>query len=124
MIQVVLVEKDPSLAWLYREELEEAGFGVCVHSKMDSALKELNGQPGRVLVTDLTSVGTPPEAWLPGVRAVYDGPVVLLAPGPVKSAAKADLPVVPKSSDITPLIKSLRGQMGKLMWSQAAAGVC
>ena len=30
MIKVLLVEKDPSLAWLYREELEEAGFEVGV----------------------------------------------------------------------------------------------
>jgi len=124
MIQVVLVEKDPSLAWLYREELEEAGFLVCVHSKMEAALKELRGRRGRVLVTDLASVDSPPEAWLSSVREVYDGPVVLLAGGTKAGSAWGGLPVVPKSSDITPLIKSLRRQMGELMWSQATAGNC
>lgn len=124
MIQIILVEKDPSLAWLYREELEDAGFKVCVHTRMESALGDLCGCLGRVLVTDLATVDGPLENWLPGLRAVYNGPVVLLTSGPSKASRVFGLPVVCKSSDVAPLINSLRGQLGKILWSQTTTGIC
>ena len=124
MIQIILVEKDPSLAWFYREELEEAGFKVCVHTRIESALGDLRGHSGRMLVTDLATVDAPLENWLPDLRAVYEGPVVLLSSRPAKASRCGGLPVVCKSSDVAPLIRSLRGQLGKIIWSQNTAGNC
>ena len=124
MIQIVLVEKDPSVAWLYREELEDAGFEVCVHTRMESAVGDLRGRPGRVLVTDVSTVDGPPEKWLPGLRAVYGGPVVLLSSGPSKALRCMGVPIVRKSSDVAPLINSLRGQSCKILWSQTTSGTC
>lgn len=121
MIRVLVVESDPSLAWLYREELQDAGFSVGVCQNLTSALARMRDKPAHVLVTDLNSVGENPDCWLPSLRAVFNGPVLAL--GELRKQCREGIPVVPKTSDLGPLIKSLRGHALRARW-YAAAGNC
>jgi CheY-like chemotaxis protein len=121
MIRVLIVESDPSLAWLYREELQDAGFSVGVCGSLSSALVRMRDAPAHVLVTDLNSVGDNPDRWLPRLRSVFDGPVLAL--GELRKKCREGIPVVPKTSDLGPLIQSLRGQALRARWF-AAAGTC
>lgn len=121
MIRVLVVESDPSLGWLYREELQDAGFSVGVCQSLSSALDRMRDAPAHVLVTDLNSVGENPDSWLPSLRTVFNGPVVAL--GELHWKCREGIPVVPKTSDLRPLIKSLRGQALRARW-YAAAGNC
>ncbi len=125
MISVLLVERDAAVARLYREELAEAGFVVRVLPDLDAALADLRLRPAQVLVTDRDTVGQRLRAWLPQARQVHDGPVVVL--GPLREDREEDgqdLALVPKSSDLSPLIHSLRGQALRLLWSSAVAPAC
>lgn len=123
MIKVLVVEKDPSLAWLYREELQDAGFTVGVCDSLEHARACLRETPHHVVVTDLGSVGLDPEAWLPSLRGFFEGPVVVLADRPRRQRRDRHLSVLPKTSDLSPLIASLRGHAIAARWS-SAAGVC
>jgi CheY-like chemotaxis protein len=123
MIQVVLVERDPALAQLYFEELSEAGFTVRVKGSLEEACADLRTSPAHILVTDANSTGAGPAAsWLPRLRQVHQGPVLMLAPPRRRGDLRQpDLPWVAKTSDLAPLISSLRGQTAAVMWSRAAA---
>jgi len=117
-----MVERDPALAWLYQEELREAGFGVRVCSSLSAALAILRSQPVHLLVTDLASVGDEPRVWLPGLRGVFSGPVVGLC-SRRRAGSGPGFSLVPKSSDLRPLISSLQRHSLWARWS-AAAGTC
>ncbi len=121
MIRVLVVESDPALAWLYREELQDAGFSVGVCHSLGSAVARMRHDQAHVLVTDLFSVGDDPEHWLPRLREVFQGPVVGL--GEIRKQGRLNIPVVPKTSDLRPLINSLRGHALRARWC-AAAGTC
>jgi DNA-binding response OmpR family regulator len=121
MIEVVLVERDPSLAQLYLEELSEAGFRVRVRPNLEEAWRTLNENPAHILVTDASSTGHDPAGWLPRVRQVHGGPVLMLTPPRHRQRARPALPQVDKTSDLAPLISSLRGQTAAVMWSRATA---
>ncbi len=118
-----MVERDPALAWLYQEELREAGFRVRVCSTLSTALTILRTQPVHLLVTDLASVGDEPRAWLPRLRRVFSGPVVGLCSRRRRGRAGPGFSLVPKSSDLTPLISSVYRHTLWARWS-AAAGTC
>jgi DNA-binding response OmpR family regulator len=121
MINVVVVEGDNTLAKLYQEELEEAGFSVRVRQDLVGAVAELRRSPAHVLVTDMATMGCRPEAWLPNLREVFAGPVVALDHSLKNADQCSDLSVVRKSSDLRPLIKYVRSQALKTLWSHAAA---
>lgn len=124
MIRVLVVERDPTLAWLYQEELEEAGFSVGVFNSLDGALKSLRKSPPDVLLTDVSSIGENLRAWLPQLRTTFPGPMVLIGGKGCDLPAARELPRAPKSSDLSHLISLVRGQALKVMWSKAAAGSC
>jgi DNA-binding response OmpR family regulator len=123
MMRVLIVERDPSLARLYREELEDAGFGVQVQSDLRRALKALKGKPAHVLVTDLEVVGGRLEHWMDHLRQVHKGGVVLLGRQSRRLPAIRGLSVMEKSSDLSRLVNCLQGMAGSAMWSRAA-GSC
>ncbi|MFH1033696.1 MAG: hypothetical protein V1806_04245 [Pseudomonadota bacterium] len=125
MVSILVVERDPALARLFDEELAEAGFSVRVRPDLDAALADLRQEPAQILVTDEPSMGGQVGWWLPNARRVHSGPVVVLGldrrrlPEPY-----AGLFALPKSSDLAPLIASLRRQALALLWSSAVAPVC
>ena len=123
MLRVLIVERDPSLARLYREELEDAGFGVRVQSDLRSALRSMKGRPAHVLVTDLDCVGGRLEPWMKLLRQVHDGEVVLLGRGARRLPRIDGLSIMQKSSDLTDLVNCLRGMAGSVLWNRAA-GSC
>jgi len=123
MMRILIVERDPSLARLYREELEEAGFGVRVQPDLRGAIRSLKGQPAHVLVTDLEAVGGRPEYWMSHLRQVHEGGVVLLGRGARRLPAIKGLEVMPKSSDLSDLLTCLRGMAGSVLWGRAT-GSC
>jgi len=118
MLNVLVVERDPSLAWLYREELAEAGFAVGVCPNLDGARAWLTQNSADVVVTDLGSLGSDPDAWLPSLRRLFGGPVVFL--GESRRRARGAPKVVPKTSDLSPLIASLRSHVLAASWNSAA----
>lgn len=122
MIQVVLVERDPALALLYLEELSDAGFKVRVRASLDEACADLRERPAHILVTDVNTTGDSPRYWLPRLRQVHQGPVLMLTP-PREGRLRhqCGLPQVDKTSDLAPLISLLRGQTAAVMWSRATA---
>jgi DNA-binding response OmpR family regulator len=123
LIKVLVVEKDPSLAWLYREELADAGFTVGVCASLEQARALLSQCRHHVVVTDLGSAGENPDSWLPSLRGFFDGPVVVLSDRPRRRLSHGAASVLPKTSDLAPLIANLRGHAIAARWS-AAAGVC
>lgn len=124
MIKIMIVEQDPSLAWLYREELEDAGYGVKVLDSLEEALHHHRRNPTDIMLTDVNTVGENLSAWLPRLRSFYNGPLVLIGCRCCRQPKDESLPLVPKTSDLTRLLESVRGQALKLMWSQAAVGSC
>jgi len=123
MMRVLIVERDPSLARLYREELEEAGFGVQIQPDLRGAIRCLQGQPAHVLVTDLEAVAGRLEYWMGHLRQVHEGGVVLLGRGACRMPTIKGLSVMPKSSDLSGLLACLRGMAGSVLWERAA-GSC
>ncbi|MCB2186532.1 MAG: hypothetical protein KQJ78_08950 [Deltaproteobacteria bacterium] len=122
MIEIMVVEKDPSLAWLYKEELEEAGFGVRVVHDSERALYELRSRPVHVLVTDDASINGGWESWVGKVRDCHQGDlVVLFSERLPRASGKRGLQLLPKSSNLEPLIRSLKSQSLKFLWHQATA---
>lgn len=119
----MVVESDPSLARLYREELEEAGFGVVVRSDLRRALRSLKGAPAHVLVTNLDLVGGRLDHWMEHLRQVHEGGVVLLGRSRRTSPCIKGLSVLDKSSDLTDLVDRLR-DMANSAWWQSAGGNC
>jgi hypothetical protein len=125
MITVLVVERDPALAWLFGEELAEAGFSVRVRPDLEAAVADLRQEPAQVLVTDEPSMGGMVGWWLPTARRVHSGPVVVLGLERRRLPEQGpDLQSLPKSSDLAPLIASLRRQALALMWSSAVAPAC
>ena len=123
MLNVLVLERDPSLAWLYQEELQEAGFQVTLATDLASALAGLDQGRAHILVADPLSAGGPPRTWLPRLRRRFKGPVLLLDHPRAQAALGRGLKALPKSSDLKPLINSLRTHALQLMWSNAA-GTC
>lgn len=118
MISVLVVERDPAVAQLFREVLGEEGFAVRVRSDMQAALADLSRDPAQVLVADEPSMGGNVSGWLPQARRVHQGPVVVLGLDRRRPAAKwPGLHVLPKSSDLRPLIRSLHRQALIFAWS-------
>lgn len=124
MLEVLVVEKDPSVARLYREELSEAGFAVKVLPDLGMAMCRLESEPALMLVTDLGSTGERLEAWLPRVRRLHGGPLILLGPPRRLPRDDAQLRLLPKSSDVQPLIASLRGECLRMAWSRPGTPSC
>ena len=125
MISVLVVERDPSLARLFGEELADAGFAVRVRPDLAAALADLRSHPVQVLVADEPSMGGQVLCWLPVARLVHDGPVVVL--GLDRRDLPRDCPdllPLPKSSDLSPLIASLRKQALALWWRNGTTPVC
>ncbi|MCF8031808.1 MAG: hypothetical protein K9K66_00545 [Desulfarculaceae bacterium] len=122
-MRVLLVERDASLARLYREELEDAGFGVRVSRDLRGALEIMQGDPAHVLVTDLDTMGSRLEHWMEHLRQVHSGGVVLLASRACRLPSIKGMAVIPKSSDVSGLVERLRSMRGKALWG-GAAGVC
>lgn len=119
----MVVESDPSLARLYREELEDAGFGVVIRSDLRRALRSLKGAPAHVLVTSLDLVGGRLEPWMDHLRRVHAGGVVLLGRRRRRSPAIDGLSVLDKSSDLSDLVNRLR-DMANTAWWCRASGTC
>ncbi|MBI5524511.1 MAG: hypothetical protein HY910_17940 [Desulfarculus sp.] len=125
MISVLIVERDPSVARLYSEELAEAGFSVRVRPGLDAAVADLRRRPAQVLVTDEPSMGGEVGCWLPAARRVHSGPVVVLGLDQRRRPPEGDdLCSLPKSSDLAPLIATLRKKALVMLWSSAATPAC
>ncbi len=124
MLRLLLVERDPALAWLYKEELEEAGFKVRVSDGLNSARAALRDQPAHLLVGDINSLGPCLELSLPRLREVHSGPMLLLGSVGKGRGRRLGLPVVGKSSDLKPLISTLRKQALPFLWSHSASASC
>lgn len=124
MLQLLLVERDPTLAWLYKEELEEAGFNVRVSDGLSSARAALRDQPAHLVVGDVNSLGPCLEFSLPRLREVHSGPMLLLGSVGKRRCRELGLPVVVKSSDLKPLIHTLRKQALPFMWSHGTGASC
>lgn len=124
-LRVVVVEKDPVVARLYREELGEAGFAVQVLPDIEVAVVRLAQEPAQVVVTDLGSTGGRFKRWLPQVRQVHGGPVFVLG-RTLETPPQEDgeLRIMPKTSDVAPLIASLRSEALRLSWSRAVTPTC
>lgn len=120
MMKVMVIEGNPSLARLYREELEDAGFGVGVTSDLSGALARLRREPAHVLVTDMDAVPGRLEHWVDSLRKVHRGSVVVLGSGSRKLPSIKGLAVMDKSSDLSNLVTALRGIAGSVMWNRAA----
>ena len=58
------------------------------------------------------------------LRQVYQGPVVVLTDGKRRPRSQEGLTMIRKSSDLGPLVASLRGHRAEILWSGAARGVC
>ena len=119
-MQVMVVENHPSLARLYQEELEDAGFSVRVRPDLCSAMNALKRYPAQLVITDASSVGSSVDKWLPDLRLVHGGPVVALVPKIGPDLTRPGVMKLPKSSDLKPLIRFLRGHAAAMMWSKAA----
>ncbi|MEW5914670.1 MAG: hypothetical protein AB1814_19100 [Thermodesulfobacteriota bacterium] len=120
MLRVMVIEGNPSLARLYREELEEAGFGVWLCRDLRGAVESLRRSPVDILITDLDTVPSRPEYWLGTLRQVHDGEVLLLGRGNRRLGRIKDLRVVDKSSDLSSLVTTLRRLAPSLLWNRAA----
>ena len=123
MLQIMVVESDPSLARLYREELEEAGFEVVVRSDLRWAMHSLKGAPAHVLVTNLDMVGGRLEHWMDHLRQVHEGGVVLLGRRCRRPPSIEGLSLLDKSSDLSDLVDRLR-DMANTAWWQHTGGNC
>lgn len=123
MMQVMVIEDDPSLARLYREELEEAGFGVWISQDLGGAVASLRQKPVHILVTDLDAVRGRLDHWVSSLRQVHRGGVLLLGRGSRKLPSIKGLQVMDKTSDLSDLVSTLRGMAGSILWSKAA-GSC
>ncbi len=125
MVQVVVVERDPTLGRLYQEELSDAGFDVRVPRCLDEAVATLRREPAHILVTDIDSMGGPISAGLGHLRQVHDGPLLILGPAKAcRELPEPNLPLVEKTSDLSVLISHLRGRTLSVMWSGAVTAVC
>ena len=119
-MQVMLVEKHGPLARLYREELEEAGFRVRVCSDIRRALLSLQQDPVQFVILDASLPESCLQRWLPSLRQVHPGPVVALGGHKTQGLSRSGVLMVPKSSDLRPLIGSLQGQAAALLWNKTA----
>lgn len=120
MLNVVVIEGDAALARLYREELEEAGFTVRLCRDSSQALSELRTKPAHVVLTEPHAVLGDLGHWLDQLRSLHNGGVVMLGQPPRRGPAPRACKFVPKSSDLSPLIQSVRGQAIKAVWLRAA----
>ncbi len=120
MMRVMVIEGNPSLARLYREELEEAGFGVGVSGDLRGAMARLRREPVHVLVTDADVIKGRLDHWVTSLRKVHRGGVVVLGQGGRRLPSIKGLAVLDKSSDLSHLVTALRGMAGSVMWNQAA----
>ncbi len=125
MLRVLVVEKDPVVARLYREELSDAGFAVQVLPDLGVAMCRLESEPAQMLVTDLESAGERLESWLPRIRRLHGGPLIVLGP-PQRRLPRDDgqVRLLPKSSDVRPLIASLHGEAVRMAWSRPGTPSC
>ena len=117
-MQVMIIENDPSLGRLYREELLEAGYQVQVMTDMRGAMRSLRRRPAHVLITDLDMAGCKPETWLKDLRQHHRGGVLLLGRHPKGLSRLAGCPVLEKSSDLSPLLKRLQSMTGSVVWGR------
>ncbi len=125
MLEVLVVEKDPAVARLYDEELSEAGFAVQVLPDLGVAMCRLENEPALMLVTDLGSTNGQIESWLPRVRRLHGGPLILLGHSPGRLPRDdSQLRLLPKTSDVRPLIASLRGECLRMAWSRPGTPSC
>ena len=123
MLQVLVVERDPAVGHLYTEELKDAGFSVKVARGLEEALNWLRGKPVDVVVTDQASCERPRTYWLPQLRQLHDGPVVILSPRCGGDPPSDNLWEVLKSSDLTCLITSLRKRVALRPWGVLKTGL-
>ena len=121
-MRVLVIEKDPALARLYREELEDAGFGVRVIPGLSQAMALLRASPFDVLVTDESSCGMGYMGWLPEVRRIHHGPVVMLGARRKAKCREQGIALMPKTSDLAPLIESLRDRALWPGWNHTING--
>lgn len=120
MLQVLVVENNSSLAWLYREELEDLGFSVRVSSDLPSAMIALAAQPAHLVISDTSALGPRPRQALVKLKKCHTGPMLLLASGRKGPDCLAGVPVLHKTSDLGPLVRSVKGHVLQVFWGSAA----
>jgi hypothetical protein len=91
---------------------------------LDSALDQLRNQSAHMMVTDMASMGECPEVWLPLIREVYTGPVLALSALGQRPCTSPGVSTMPKISDLTPLIRCIRGRTASVMWDASLTGTC
>ncbi len=122
-MKIMLVQKHASLARLYREELEDAGFRVRVRPDMASAVAALERQPAQIVIMDAAVQGHQMERCLASLRKVHPGPVLALGSAvhnPLCGLGFHGVQMVPISSDLRPLLCSIKGQAAAMLWNAAA----
>lgn len=122
MAQILLIEKDLSVSRLYKEEMEEAGFQVLVFRGLSEAMRFLQDRSVDVLVTDESTCAYFSPCWLPMVRRVYSGPVVALSARQGRPRTEKGYCRLPKSSNLEPLINSLRKSTLSTHWGRLPVG--
>ncbi len=116
MIKVIVLESDPTLAWLLREELEDAGFGVRLCRDLHHAQSALGTEPVDILLSDVCNADAHLADALGVLGKIHHCSVVLLGPKDRSPVCSGDPVMLRKSSDLQPLIKFLRGQAAKALW--------
>ena len=116
MIKVIVLESDPTLAWLLREELEDAGFGVRVCRDLHHAQSALGMEPFDILLSDVCNAEAQMASALGALGRIHRCSVVLLGPKDRSPVCTDDPVMLRKSSDMQPLISCLRRQAAKALW--------
>ncbi|WP_449246348.1 hypothetical protein [Desulfarculus baarsii] len=115
MMRILLVEPDQALAWLLREELEDAGFGVRVCHDLRQAVQAMRGEMVDVLLGDADCLGACPPSALGEAAGGRPCDFVLL--GPRDAVPRGGRPaMVRKSADLGPLKNILFGYAAKRGW--------
>jgi len=121
-MNVLVVEQHEPLARLYQEELEEAGYRVKVLANLEDALAFLRQGPVDVLVAGEPAVDS--RDWLPNLRNIYNGPVMILTNRLESPWRRGNVSLLPKSHDLGPMLRTLRGQALGSWWSRNSGGIC
>ena len=83
----------------------------------------MRDHPTHLVVTDTDSMGACAGWCVKLLREVHTGPLLILESKDRSCRSDCGAPVLAKTPDTAPLIKSLRRQAMSLMWGMATTGV-
>ncbi|ADK85554.1 response regulator receiver protein [Desulfarculus baarsii DSM 2075] len=115
MMNILLVEPDRAVAWLLREELEDAGFDVRVCQSLSQAAQAMRREAVDVLLSDADCLGVCQPRELDEMAGGRVCDFVLLGPRDVMPREGRPA-MVRKSADLGPLKNILFGYAAKRGW--------